>query len=442
MTLTSTPVIVDENGDDVKTFEDVRINGRFSFIRDEIGDNDYTISNALTSPGFKLGDGNDSLTLDNIALIDVSFYQIHSGSMGGGDDVLTITNSNFRMFSEGLGVANAYPFSVSLNLGDGNDTAFIDNTVGIYEVYGEEGDDTITIQNSQVQNVFTGEGHNIVTLDNVTDNIDPAYEYHYGYQDRGSNGTLGNYVYLDLAVKGGGDRTNHITISDSQVVINDFQFNTDGETAIDVLDLSMHFNTMAEVHAAFDETTGILDLSMGHSGDTGRIHLVGIDSDAALYDSNTLVWDTSGNVVDGRNGGQEVIDAQYVDADGDQVTNYDDTIYGNNGKDEIYGLGGDDVIIGGNGKDTINGGQGDDVMSGNGTGQGADTFVFALGDGNDVITDFGQADELIFTGLTAEDVTITTNDAGQSVVSYGDAGDAITFWDTSYQITFDDMAFV
>lgn len=56
----------------------------------------------------------------------------------------------------------------------------------------------------------------------------------------------------------------------------------------------------------------------------------------------------------------------------------EDTIDGGTGKDKIFGGNGDDLIAGGAGKDWLTGGRGDD------------TFVFATGDGRDLIWDFDR----------------------------------------------------
>ena len=65
---------------------------------------------------------------------------------------------------------------------------------------------------------------------------------------------------------------------------------------------------------------------------------------------------------------------------------------------EITGNGADNFILGGKGKDTISagkgsdtiyGGKGNDLLTG---GAGADVFFYAIGDGNDTITDYGTGD--------------------------------------------------
>lgn len=60
----------------------------------------------------------------------------------------------------------------------------------------------------------------------------------------------------------------------------------------------------------------------------------------------------------------------------DGVTEFEDFLFGKQGKDKLFGLGGDDFLNGQQGKDELTGGE------------GADTFVFTKGSGKDTITDF------------------------------------------------------
>lgn len=77
---------------------------------------------------------------------------------------------------------------------------------------------------------------------------------------------------------------------------------------------------------------------------------------------------------------------------------------------------GDDLVVSGSGNDTIIGGTGNDLMTGGG---GRDVFVFRVGDGQDVITDFvGGVDRLRFEGLAAEAVAWSVTAAG-TLVRYG-----------------------
>ena len=72
----------------------------------------------------------------------------------------------------------------------------------------------------------------------------------------------------------------------------------------------------------------------------------------------------------------------------------DDTLYGgpDGGDDRMFGGNGDDRIFGGKGNDTISGDAGNDTLSG---GPDDDIFVFAPGDGNDIISEFGNGNDSI-----------------------------------------------
>ena len=70
----------------------------------------------------------------------------------------------------------------------------------------------------------------------------------------------------------------------------------------------------------------------------------------------------------------------------------DDSLFGNSGDDVLDGGAGNDMIFGSLGDDIVRGGAGNDALSG---GSGADRFVFdSIGDGVDVISDFGGGDVL------------------------------------------------
>ncbi len=87
----------------------------------------------------------------------------------------------------------------------------------------------------------------------------------------------------------------------------------------------------------------------------------------------------------------------------------DDTIFGRDGDDYLYGGDGNDSLDGGLQDDFLFGGAGNDTMTG---GEGIDTFVFGpgAGGGDDVVTDFELAIDLLDfggTGLDFADLAIT-----------------------------------
>lgn len=93
-----------------------------------------------------------------------------------------------------------------------------------------------------------------------------------------------------------------------------------------------------------------------------------------------------------------------------------DVLLGGNGMDVLEGGDGDDRLEGGNGKDRLVGGVGDDLLVG---GNGYDTFVFSVGDGNDVIADFKaglDVIELVDLGITYDALLERMSDTGAGVL--------------------------
>ena len=114
-----------------------------------------------------------------------------------------------------------------------------------------------------------------------------------------------------------------------------------------------------------------------------------------------------------------VVEAAIIGSDFDDRNLVDPTgvlrhaLVGINSGEVISGLDGDDIIVGNLGDDTITGGRGDDRLTGDRDGatntdgprEGSDSYIYALGDGNDLIIDFGSGgidvDRLVFTDIDA-----------------------------------------
>ena len=103
----------------------------------------------------------------------------------------------------------------------------------------------------------------------------------------------------------------------------------------------------------------------------------------------------------------------------DQLIGYDsgDSLAGNEGNDTILGMGGDDTLAGGAGKDTLDGGAGND------------SYLFNLGDGDDVVLDSGDTLELdrIVLGpdVLPADVIVSRDDEGL-VLYFRNSGEQIS----------------
>ena len=118
-----------------------------------------------------------------------------------------------------------------------------------------------------------------------------------------------------------------------------------------------------------------------------------------------------------------------------------DTLQGEGGDDELYGGIGSDTLVGGAGVDSLDGGAGDDVLDGgagndrlNG-GTGNNTYLFGLGDGQDIIAyvfddAVGKSNTLRFkSGILIEDVTVrqvASSWGGQDLLlKVGSSGDQV-----------------
>jgi Ca2+-binding RTX toxin-like protein len=175
--------------------------------------------------------------------------------------------------------------------------------------------------------------------------------------------------------------------------------------------------TSTEVETGeFATASGVLDVTFeGGAAEGGADQLYGGQGDDTIYGGG------GADVLDGGQGD----DVLYGGTGADQLE-------GGQGDDELYGGAGDDYIEAGQGDDYIEGGAGNDVLVG---GQGEDTFVFRAGDGNDIILDLGEQDELRFEGpeFSAEDFNLQTNGDDTATITFGDdAGVSVTLNDFDY----------
>ena len=126
-------------------------------------------------------------------------------------------------------------------------------------------------------------------------------------------------------------------------------------------------------------------------------------------------------------------DSLYGD-DGDDTLHGDDgkdTLYGNDGNDTLFGDAGDDSLYGNDGDDTLHGDDGNDTLIGGagndrleGGYDGADTYVFTKGHGQDIVDDFAEYladgfDTLRFEGAVSSDAIFTRSGHDLVVKAYG-----------------------
>jgi Ca2+-binding RTX toxin-like protein len=110
------------------------------------------------------------------------------------------------------------------------------------------------------------------------------------------------------------------------------------------------------------------------------------------------------------------------------IFNGNDTFTGSGGDDFMWGFGGNDKLSGGEGYDVLRGGAGRDVLIGGGD---YDVFMFATGDGKDVIKDFdasgghGHQDLLYIPEKDQLKFTIESDKHGDAMLVF-DSGDTLT----------------
>lgn len=163
-------------------------------------------------------------------------------------------------------------------------------------------------------------------------------------------------------------------------------------------------------------------------GGSGNDELHGQNQTDRLYGgsgSDVLDGDDSGDFVYGGAGwdtlrGGADCDTLFGGSEADVLGGgiQDDVLYGDQGGDDLMGGSGRDRLYGGAGRDRIDGQRGDDKLTGGG---GADVFVFAEGQGADIVLDYEQGkDSLVFSGFArswdVDDVMAHGRQSGDDVI--------------------------
>ncbi|MEL7010938.1 MAG: hypothetical protein AAGM29_20410 [Cyanobacteria bacterium J06588_4] len=182
------------------------------------------------------------------------------------------------------------------------------------------------------------------------------------------------------------------------------------------------------------EELGVHGNHGGHHGGDSDSLIVGTDFGEGLYgtDENDRINGFGGDDwIQGGLGDDSIWGSHgndWIRGDDDYTSEGgDDMLYGGPGDDLIFGHGGSDRLFGGTDNDRLVGGEGDDLLRGSlgfdiltGDG-GSDSFVLAMGEGTDIITDFKiDYDTLVFyTGITSDTVSITQLDSN-TAISFAD----------------------
>ncbi|WP_455372691.1 calcium-binding protein [Limibacillus halophilus] len=338
-------------------------------------------------------------TSDDDTLYGTSDADEISGLLGddslwglAGDDIIDGGEGEDSVFySDRFYFGDLGPYGVTVNLADGVATDTFgdsDTLISIEAAYGTDFADSFTGDSGD--NYFMGlEGADYYDggegFDTVTYQVDP--------NPLDPDGGAGQGIYVNLQ---------------EEVAID-----TQGDEEILVSIEAIRGSRFDDVIIGSDADNSLMGLDGDDYIDGGAgTDLVRYDRDARIVgeegtgDSGVEVDLQRGFAIDGYGSEDTLRSIENV-----RGTNADDEIFGNHeanqlqgragddllvgraGDDSLFGDGGNDLLFGDAGADRLSGGAGDDEMTGGG---GKDIFVFADGDGNDLILDFqAKAGDLI-----------------------------------------------
>lgn len=210
-------------------------------------------------------------------------------------------------------------------------------------------------------------------------------------------------------------------------------------------------NDMMDAGGGNDSLWGLAgdDLMLGGAGDDNMFGNFGDDTIAGGDDNDLIKAHPGADMVTGDNGNDMAFgganDDQIDGGPGSDTLNGnsgfdtiiggegDDTLRGQGGRDSLVGGEGDDFLVGMQGFDTLDGGPGNDTLIGgpaNDTltgGDGEDLFVFAAGQGENLITDFFDGvDRLLLQGIGGFDDLNITKIAGGTKITVVSGSDALS----------------
>jgi len=332
--------------------------------------------------------------------------------------------------------------------GRGNelDNVIIGNT-GANSLYGLQGNDTL-YGNEGNDTLSGGSGDDTyyvdqadVILENTNEGVDAIYcgSFAFTLAENVENLTLTGGAGAHNAVTGIGNDLDNI-ITGSTISNNDLRGNAGNDVLIgqggnDTLDGGPGNDTM---YGGFWNDTYYVDstedkvieyANEGRDDVISSISYTLSDNVEKLALTGTDALTGTGNALDNFITGNDGNNNLYGYDGNDTLNGYDgnDLLNGNAGNDLLYGGIGNDTLNGNLGNDTLNGGTDDDELYG---GIGNDTYVFARGDGRDLLGEAGAddatQDRILFDSLVAKE-TIGLFQSGENLlIGYGTSTDVIT----------------
>jgi Ca2+-binding RTX toxin-like protein len=282
---------------------------------------------------------------------------------GAGDDSL-LGSQGADVFRGGDG--NDFVFG-----DNGNDVAFLGAGDDVFQWNPGDGSDTIEGQDGSDTMVFFGA--------NIAENIDilaNGGRVLFLRDVAGVTMDLDDVETIDFRALGGAD----------DIVVGDLS-----GTDVTRIDLDLRGPNGGGDGAADTVTVNGTQGAdtFGASGDAGGVNVFGLKAAVNIF----FQEQANDRLILNGLGGDDVIDATSLEADGIQLT--------------MNGGLGADVFFGSEGDDLINGGDGNDLAL---MGAGDDTFVWNPGDDNDTVEGQAGADRLVFNGANvAENIDISAN---------------------------------
>ena len=399
---------------------------------------------------------------------DTLSYQSHSASEGVTVNLATPSSSADESIANFENIIGS-PQDDTLT-GDGNANV-IEGGAGKDKLNGGSGTDTLSYQGSNAG----------VTVD-LRAGTGGLIQKSEGGHAEGDDVTSGTFENIT------GSRYRDTLTGDSNTNV------LEGGPGRDTLDGGGGDNDTASYAGATAAVTVDLTESGRGRGDAAGDSFILIDQFLGSAHDDTFIASTDADIIDGGDGLDTVSYAQSgakvaVDltadtqndttagsyANGDKLTSIeniigspkDDTLTGDGKANVIKGGAGDDILDGageadtlegGDGMDTLKGGAGADTLEGGDDrdtltgGADNDTFIFAYGDGNDTITDFGTGDNKIdlsaFTTIASledlvelqDDDDISANSDGHTVFELPGGG-VVELRSFSTTLTDDDFIF-
>jgi Ca2+-binding RTX toxin-like protein len=352
------------------------------YLNGEAGNDIYRFSKGDGQDTIEDGAGIDKILLgDGITLADLSLAQVGNDIVIniGADDKIAIKNFYVAAANraEKIEFADGSSFSLQ-NIGAivyGDDFAnTLNGTANNDIIYGLDGNDTIA----------AGSGNDTINGDKGNDIVD---------------GNSGNDSYIFNL----GDGQDTITDIDG---IEQIIFGA-GIVKEDIQLISDYVNNQSLIIKIGTGGEQITVRNFFRNGDDYKIE--------TLKFADGSILNLNGITLQGSNSGGETLFG----------TSYNDSITGNIGNDTIFGSYGDDTITGGKGNDLIEGGY---ILNNNDISSGNDTFIFNIGDGQDIITDYSGNDQIVFgVGINQSDIKLISDYANNQslIIKVGTNGDQI-----------------